>query len=107
MSFLGMGPLEILIVLLIAFIFLGPERLVDAARVLGKWTGEARRLASELPRLDMEEDDKQLSNPPAAQRSGGPDSQTDAPVAHPRVTRASPDAIGDPDSSGPAQEKQP
>ena len=40
MSFLGMGTMEIFIILLVAFIFLGPERMVDAARTLGKWTGE-------------------------------------------------------------------
>ena len=28
MSFLGMGTLEIVIILLVAFIFLGPERMV-------------------------------------------------------------------------------
>ena len=46
MSFLGMGTMEILIILLVAFIFLGPERMVDAARTLGKWTGELRRMGS-------------------------------------------------------------
>ena len=46
MSFLGMGTMEILIILLVAFIFLGPERMIDAARTLGKWTGELRRMGS-------------------------------------------------------------
>ena len=46
MNFLGMGPMEILIILLVAFIFLGPERMVDAARTFGKWTGELRRMGS-------------------------------------------------------------
>ena len=46
MSLLGMGTFEILIILLVAFIFLGPERMIDAARLLGKWTGELRRMGS-------------------------------------------------------------
>ena len=46
MSFLGMGTFEILIILLVAFIFLGPERMIDAARTLGKWSGELRRMGS-------------------------------------------------------------
>ena len=46
MSFLGMGTFEILVILLVAFIFLGPERMIDAARTLGKWTGELRRMGS-------------------------------------------------------------
>ena len=57
MSFLGMGPLEIVIILLIAFIVLGPERMVDAARYLGRLVGEGRKLASEMPRVVMEDDD--------------------------------------------------
>ena len=51
MSFLGMGTLEILVIALIAFIFLGPERLVNVARMLGKLTGEIRRMTRELPDL--------------------------------------------------------
>lgn len=46
MSFLGMGTFEILVILLVAFIFLGPERMIDTARTLGKWTGELRRMGS-------------------------------------------------------------
>ena len=57
MSFLGMGPMGVLIVLLVAFIFLGPERMVDAARMLGKGMRELRRLSAELPRLDLDEED--------------------------------------------------
>ena len=57
MSFLGMGPLEVIIVLLVAFIFLGPERMVDAARMLGKGMRELRRMTAELPRLDIDEED--------------------------------------------------
>ena len=57
MSFLGMGPLEIVIILLIAFIVLGPERMMEAARYLGRLVGEGRKLASEMPRVVMEDDD--------------------------------------------------
>lgn len=52
-----MGPLEILTVLLIAFIVLGPDRMVDAARFMGRMFGEGRRLASEMPRVVVEDDD--------------------------------------------------
>ncbi len=57
MSFLGMGPLEIVVILVIAFIVLGPERMVDSARYLGRLVGEGRKLASEMPRVVMEDDD--------------------------------------------------
>ena len=37
MEFLGVGPLELLFVLLIALIVLGPNDMVKAGRTLGKW----------------------------------------------------------------------
>ena len=40
MNILGMGPLEVLVIALIAFILLGPQRMVDAARLMGKATKE-------------------------------------------------------------------
>lgn len=63
MNFLGMGPMEVFIVLLVAFIFLGPERMVDAAKMLGKATRELSRMAAELPRLDLDQDDVFPSGP--------------------------------------------
>lgn len=57
MSFFGMGILEILVILLVAFIFLGPERMMDAARLLAKAVREGRNLASSIPRVVMEDDD--------------------------------------------------
>ncbi|MCY4653271.1 MAG: twin-arginine translocase TatA/TatE family subunit [Dehalococcoidia bacterium] len=62
MSILGMGPLEIVVVALIAFIVLGPDRMVDAARFLGRMVGEGRRLASEMPRVVVEDDDIKVVN---------------------------------------------
>lgn len=62
MSVLGMGPLEIVVVALIAFIVLGPDRMVDAARFLGRMVGEGRRLASEMPRVVVEDDDIKVVN---------------------------------------------
>lgn len=56
MNFLGMGTLEVLIVLLVAFIFLGPERMVNAGRLLGKMVRELRRMSSELS-ISLEEND--------------------------------------------------
>ena len=38
MNILGMGPLEILMIALVAFILLGPQKMIDAARLLGKAT---------------------------------------------------------------------
>ncbi len=62
MNFLGMGPMEVIIVLLVAFVFLGPERMVDAARLMGKGMRELKRLSAELPRIDLDDEDIIVSN---------------------------------------------
>ncbi|HAL49157.1 MAG: twin-arginine translocase TatA/TatE family subunit [SAR202 cluster bacterium] len=62
MNFLGMGPMEILLVLLIAFIFLGPEKMMDAAKLLGKAVREGRRIMAELPKVVIEDDDIKILN---------------------------------------------
>ena len=68
MNFFGMGAMEILLILVLAFIFLGPERMVDAARMLGKVVREGRKLASELPQVVLEDDDIKIINT----KDGGP-----------------------------------
>ena len=79
MNILGMGTLEILVILLIAFIVLGPERMVDAGRLLGKAVREARRFTDELPRISLDEESPE--GRPATQRkedqSANPDSNGD------------------------------
>lgn len=60
MSFLGIGLLEILVILLVAFIFLGPERMMDAARFLARAVREGRNLASSIPRVVVEDDDVKI-----------------------------------------------
>ena len=42
----SIGPAEILVVLVVALIVLGPNRLPDAARSLGKAVNELRRVTS-------------------------------------------------------------
>ena len=116
MNFLGMGPMEVLIVLLVAFIFLGPERMVDAARMLGKATRELSRMAAELPRLDLDQDDVMQSGSepargtPATARPGvdateseAPEPDGEEPVA---FGRSAPAATHDDDGTGAAGERR-
>ena len=48
MTFLGMGSLEIIVITLVAFIVMGPQRMIEAAKLIGKTTGELRRLSHGL-----------------------------------------------------------
>ncbi|MDP6064416.1 MAG: twin-arginine translocase TatA/TatE family subunit [SAR202 cluster bacterium] len=57
MNFLGMGSMEIVVVLLVAFIVLGPKRMTKAARMLGKATREVGRMAESLPKMMLDEED--------------------------------------------------
>ena len=65
---LGIGPEELLLVMLLALLVIGPERLPKVARDLGKIVGDLRRTSDEL-REDFLNADKYLegkSTPPAA-----------------------------------------
>ena len=67
-----MGPLEILVIALIAFILLGPQRMVDAARLMGKATKEVRRMTDELPKIVLDEE----QDPPSGAASIRNDQET-------------------------------
>ena len=62
MNFLGIDPLEVLIILLIAYLVLGPTRMLEIARSLGKFIQEIRTTAREIPDLlALEETSKESS----------------------------------------------
>jgi sec-independent protein translocase protein TatB len=50
MDFLGIGPLEIVLVVLIAFIVLGPDRIPGVMRQLGTWIRQLREAANNITR---------------------------------------------------------
>src|SRR5512135_2207297 len=50
MEVFGIGPLEIVLVVLIAFIVLGPERIPGTMRQLGKWTRQLRETVNNITR---------------------------------------------------------
>jgi sec-independent protein translocase protein TatB len=48
MNILGMGPAELLLIFVIALIVLGPDKLPQLARMLGKATRELKRMSLEV-----------------------------------------------------------
>jgi Sec-independent protein translocase protein TatA len=77
-NFLGMGSVEIVVVLLVAFIVLGPKRMTEAARMLGKATREVRRMTESLPQMILDEEEP--SQVPEWRRTvAGPSSPIPAP----------------------------
>ena len=71
MNFFGMGSLEILIILLVAFIFLGPERMIDAARTLGRTVRQLRRMSADLSESWLSEEELGLTEQPIVHSRGG------------------------------------
>jgi sec-independent protein translocase protein TatB len=50
MEVFGIGPLEIALIVLVAFIVLGPDRIPSTMRQLGKWTRQLRETANNITR---------------------------------------------------------
>lgn len=61
----GVGPEELMVILVLALLVLGPERLPKVARDLGKIVGELRRTSDEL-RDEFLNADKYVDAKPAA-----------------------------------------
>ena len=49
MDFLGIGPIEFILVLFVAFIFLGPTGITQVARSIGKFVREVRYITADIP----------------------------------------------------------
>jgi sec-independent protein translocase protein TatA len=63
MGFVNIGPLELLMIGVIALLVLGPKRLPEAARSLGKGVREMRQA---LQGNDDEDDEVYVPDPPDA-----------------------------------------
>ena len=102
MNFLGMGSLEVFVILVIAFLFLGPGKMVEAARTLGKLVAQVRRMTAELPdMIDGEIDGKR----PAATPSTREDDSAAVSSEVSDQTEAKHDPV--PDDDGPVPFRSP
>ncbi|MBF8267243.1 MAG: hypothetical protein HW388_751 [Dehalococcoidia bacterium] len=78
MDFLGIGPTEILFTVIIALIVLGPSRMMEMARSLGKVVKEVRRTTRELPNLLSLEEEPGKSSSEAKGKGGAQKPGSDA-----------------------------
>ena len=83
----NIGGGEFLVIALIALIVLGPQRLPDAARQVGKAMGELRRLSTGFQEELMEafSDSEPAATPPTTPRRAPPKA---VPDAEPSVSNA-------------------
>lgn len=70
--FSGIGFSEILIVLLVALLVMGPEKFPDAARKIGKGMREMRRMSSNLREMLMLDEDLNPLEQGTRAESAGP-----------------------------------
>ncbi len=63
MNFMGMGPMELGVIFLVAFLVLGPGKSIDMARTTGRVLRELRKSFSDLASAVDLEDRQQPSRP--------------------------------------------
>lgn len=51
MNLFGIGTVELLFIIVVTLLVLGPNRMVEMARTLGKYFREFQRTTAEVPRL--------------------------------------------------------
>jgi len=56
MGFLGIGGIEIVVILLVALLVLGPKRMVDVANSMGKIIAEFRKSIGNFTKIVEESD---------------------------------------------------
>jgi Tat protein translocase TatB subunit len=93
----GVGGTELFIILVIALIVLGPNKLPDLARMLGKMMGEFQRATGDLKReIDLAGENRNYSAKPESDDKEK-DSNTENPAAE---TASEPKDPGDNNKQG-------
>jgi sec-independent protein translocase protein TatB len=88
------GFTEIILILGIALLVLGPEKLPKLANQIGRWAGRARAMARQL-RQQLDEEVTVISKEdfsPAVKRPPAPPAVTPPPPAVPEPTSAAPES---------------
>jgi len=93
----GIGTTEVLLILVVALLVIGPSKLPDVARTLGKGMAEFRRMSSdvkrtidfEAQRADMERDTSQADASHGGQSA--PEQSPESPDAEPEDAKRAAD----------------
>lgn len=94
----GIGMPELVVIFVIALLVLGPKRLPDVARALGKGLAEFRRATSDLTdelrnaQIMLEEEARRAANKPTPPASPAPPEPAAAQPEDPAAAQASADS---------------
>jgi TatA/E family protein of Tat protein translocase len=89
----GLGFTEILVILVVALLVFGPDRLPELARSLGRGLAEFRRASSDLRRSVMETaEEPRIAKPPLPPSSKSEAPAAPSPQGEPPSGERSPDA---------------
>ncbi len=106
MNFFGIGTLELLVILAVAFIALGPGKTVEVARTIGKMTREARRTFTEImDAASLEERGGRAGN--SADRNSPPSPPTDPMPTPSHLSSQATQSSGEVPETGPSDPKPP
>jgi sec-independent protein translocase protein TatB len=82
MDFLGIGSLEILLILVLALILLGPGKLTEIARTMGKTVRTIKKASSDLTATVTRELEAGENEPPVTRdKAGAASSGINKPIA--------------------------
>jgi Tat protein translocase TatB subunit len=91
----SIGPWEVLLIFVVIVIVLGPHRLPEIARTLGKWVRAIRKAGSDLSSgitRELEESKKQTPSPPepapATKETPEAPQKPESPVKGGRATKS-------------------
>lgn len=88
----GIGPMELVVIVVVALLIFGPQRLPEFARTLGKGLAEFRRASNELRQTlaldELQNDLRKTMNQPASPATPRPAQAGDTLPAGPAGARA-------------------
>ena len=108
MNVFGIGTLELVVILVVAFIALGPGKTIEVARTIGRMTREARRTFTDImDAASVTEDDatprqRPRNTSPAPDASAQPPSEPLPLPTHLQETGSAPDSPPDETGTGSA-----
>jgi Tat protein translocase TatB subunit len=96
----GIGMTELMVIFVIGLVVLGPKRLPELARTLGKSLAEFRRASNDLRREFMSVTEDAEITPPGLAPRTTPPAPVPAPPAAPAAPASAPPASADPVRDG-------